>query len=228
MSFFITASNQEMLWRTIQKNSLFDSTLTTEQQPIWFREIIGNIYSENINKKLDNNDLLELNKSTLRFMIHSLKGRITREPTFIESINDRLEPKSTSYQSNYDNLQNNYDDMHKRIIPQEPNFKEKLDDDKIQNIEELIQQQLRERELEMPKPPVELSIKNQVIKHSIITGVKDIYVQTDNDITNELNVQIQTLLIRTDNLEQEMKFLRSQITKYEIIHQSQDDPTLSL
>jgi len=52
MSFFITASNQEMLWRTIQKNSLFDSTLTTEQQPIWFREIIGNIYSENIKKKL--------------------------------------------------------------------------------------------------------------------------------------------------------------------------------
>jgi len=55
MSSYITASNQEMLWRTIQKNSLFDQTLTQEQQPIWFREIIGNIYSENSNKNLSNN-----------------------------------------------------------------------------------------------------------------------------------------------------------------------------
>ena len=37
MSSYITASNQEMLWRTIKKNALFDQVLTQEQQPIWFR-----------------------------------------------------------------------------------------------------------------------------------------------------------------------------------------------
>ena len=42
----LPASNQEMLWRTIKKNSLFDQVLTQEQQPIWFREIIGNFYGE--------------------------------------------------------------------------------------------------------------------------------------------------------------------------------------
>jgi hypothetical protein len=221
MSSYITASNQEMLWRTIQKNALFSQTLTQEQQPIWFREIIGNFYSENVNKNLSNSELLELNKSTLRFMIHNLKGRVTREPTLNEPINDRLEPQSVSYQSNYDTLQNNYNDMHKRNVPEEPDFKERMDDEKILNMDELIQQQLRERKLDIPKPPVELMSKsvNPVIESNEMIEVKDMSVQTENSDINELKRQLETLIHRVDVMERETNDMKSQLTKPKIIHQ---------
>mgnify|MGYP003706619763 FL=1 len=225
MSSYITASNQEMLWRTIKKNALFDQVLTQEQQPIWFREIIGNFYSENANKNPSNNELLELNKSTLRFMILNLKGR--REPVLNEPINDRLEPQSVSYQSNYDTLQNDYNNMHKRNVPQEPDFKEKIDDEKIQNMDELIQQQLKERELEMPKPPIELMSKSVNPVHAQVE-IKDMSIQTENIDVDELKKQIETLLHRTDALEREINVMRSQLTKPTIIHQSNNEETLSL
>jgi regulator of replication initiation timing len=227
MSSYITASNQEMLWRTIKKNSLFDQVLTQEQQPIWFREIIGNFYSENANKNPSNKELLELNKSTLRFMIHKLKERIVREPVLNEPINDRLEPKSISYQSNYDSLQNDYNNMHKRNIPQEPDFKEPLDNEKIQNMEELLQQQLKDRALEMPKPPIQLASKsvNPVLAQA---EIKDMSVQTENIDVDELKNQIETLLHRTDALEREINVMRTQLTKPTIIHQSNNEETLSL
>lgn len=222
MSSYITASNQEMLWRTIQKNALFDQTLTQEQQPIWFREIIGNIYSENVNKHLGNNELLELNKSTLRFMIHNLKGRVTREPVLNEPINDRLEPKSVSYQSNYDTIQNEYNNMHKRNIPQEPDFKEPFDDEKIKNMDELIKQQMKERELEIPKPPIELISKSVNNGHTQVETkeIKDTSVQTENDDLYELNRQLEALINRVDVMEREMNDMKSQLTKTTIIHQS--------
>jgi len=225
MSSYITASNQEMLWRTIQKNALFSQTLTQEQQPIWFREIIGNFYSENVNKNLSNSELLELNKSTLRFMIHNLKGRVTREPILNEPINDRLEPKSVSYQSNYDTLQNNYNDMHKRIIPQEPDFKERMDDDKIQNMDELIQQQLRERKLDIPKPPVELMSKsvNPIIDSNETMEVKNTSVQTENGDVYELKRQLDALINRVNVMERETNEMKSQLTKSTIIHQPNDE-----
>jgi len=225
MSSYITASNQEMLWRTIKKNSLFDQVLTQEQQPIWFREIIGNFYGENANKNQSNKELLELNKSTLRFMIHNLKGR--GEPVLNEPINDRLEPQSISYQSNYDSLQNDYNNMHKRNIPQEPDFKEPLDNEKIQNMEELLQQQLKDRALEMPKPPIQLASKsvNPVLAQA---EIKDMSVQTENIDVDELKNQIETLLHRTDALEREINVMRTQLTKPTIIHQSNNEETLSL
>ena len=225
MSSYITASNQEMLWRTIQKNSLFSQTLTQEQQPIWFREIIGNFYSENVNKNLSNSELLELNKSTLRFMIHNLKGRVIREPALNEPINDRLEPRSVSYQSNYDTLQNNYNDMHKRIIPQEPDFKERMYDDKIQNMDELIQQQLRERKLDIPKPPVELMSKsvNPIIESNETMEVKNTSVQTENGDVYELKRQLDALINRVNVMERETNEMKSQLTKSTIIHQPNDE-----
>ena len=230
MSSYITASNQEMLWRTIQKNSLFNQTLTPAQQPIWFREIIGNFYSENSNKNINNSELLELNKSTLRFMIHNLKGLVTREPVLNEPINDRLEPQSVSYQSNYDTLQNNYNDMHKRNVPQEPDFKENIDDEKIQNMDELIKQQMKERELEMPKPPIELMSKSVNNDHHPAETKVIKNMQEHNEIIDidELKRQIETLLRRTDALEREMDVIRNQVTKPTIIHQSNIEESLSL
>ena len=154
MSSFVSPKNQEMLWKTIQKNTLFGEVLTQEQQPLWFREIIGNFYTDN-KKNLSAVELLELNKNTLRYMVHNLKeknknidGNRFNNP-INEPINDRVEPKSVSYQNEFEKLQNDYNLTNKRIVPQEPKFSEDIDDEKISNMDELIQQQLKERELDV-------------------------------------------------------------------------------
>lgn len=205
MSSFITPSNQEMLWRTILKNSLFTQTLTPEQQPIWFREIIGNFYSETINKNLNNVELLELNKNTLRYMVHKLKQNIS-QPAINEPINDRLQPQSSSYQGDYDKLQNNYNNIHKRDVPLSPNFKEHIDDEKITNMDELLKKQLSDRELDTPKPPF------QLINETLIPVQSQNEKTTPTDV-GELMKIIEGLLHRTDNLEREMNVLRTQLIK---------------
>jgi hypothetical protein len=242
MTSYITASNQEMLWRTIQKNVLFGQTLTLEQQPVWFREIIGNFYSETANKSLNGNELLELNKNTLRYMVHKLKEH-TSHQAIDEPINDRLQPQSSSYLGDYDKLQTNYNNMHQRDVPQAPNFKEEIDDGKITNMDELLQQQLKDRELETPKPPIQLmstatnplqlqsetpkpppqlmsTATNSVQSQSETTNVK---IETTNNDISELKNLFKTLLNRMDELEREMNVMRSQL-----IHQPNNDENLTL
>src|SRR6056300_580378 len=107
-----------MLCKTIQKNPLFGQVLTPEHQPLWFREIIGNFYRDN-KKELSNVELLELNKNTLRYMVHNLKEKLGKQngnvfPNPInEPINDRIEPIASSYQNEFEKLQNDYNTMHK-------------------------------------------------------------------------------------------------------------------
>jgi hypothetical protein len=230
MSSYIAASNQEMLWRTIVKNALFGESLTQEQQPIWFREIIGNFYNETNNKNLNNSELLELNKNTLRFMVHKLK-QYAPQSAINEPINDRLQPQSSSYQGDYDRLQNNYNNMHKHDVPQEPDFKEPIDDEKITNMEELLQQQLRDRELDTPKPPLGETInplrnQNESKKTPLISPVQrqnDDSKQISNNGVDKLMNIIEGLLLRTDNLEREMNVMRSQL-----IHQPSNEENLTL
>jgi hypothetical protein len=216
MSSYIAASNQEMLWRTILKNPLFGRTLSQEQQPIWFREIIGNFYSETTNKILNNNELLELNKSTLRYMVNKLKEQ-TSQPEIGEPINDRIQPQSASYQSDYDNLQTNYNNMHQRNVPQEPDFKEQIDDEKITNMDELLQQQLKDRELDTVKPPLQLiSTATKHIQPKM--EINETSSQTTNNDIDELNKLFEKLLHRTDKLEHEMNAMRTKL-----IHQPNND-----
>jgi hypothetical protein len=233
MSSFIAASNQEMLWRTIQKNSLFGQTLTQEQQPIWFREIIGNFYSETTNKNLTNNLLLELNKNTLRYMVHNLKQYAsqssqtsqtsqTSHASMEEPINDRLQPQSSSYQGDYDKLQSNYNNMHQRIVPKEPDFKEKFDNEKITNMDELLQQQLKDRELETQIPPIQTppiqtnsnslkTVQNKSESTNVKFAINESSTQTTNNDIGELKNLFQTLLRKMDDLEREMNVMRSQL-----------------
>jgi hypothetical protein len=226
MSSFISSKNQEMLWKTIQKNPLFGQVLTPEHQPLWFREIIGNFYTDN-KKELSNVELLELNKNTLRYMVHNLKEKLSKQNGNVfdnpinEPINDRIEPKSSSYQNEFEKLQNDYNTMHKRVVPREPNFKEEINDEKISNMDELIQQQLKERELDViPEPQIQPNIRNQddigePTNNKNMSNNEGLYVNnaepTTNTEINDLKRQIGELILKTDVLENELKLLKSQM-----------------
>ena len=234
MTGFISSKNQEMLWKTIQKNHLFGDVLTIEEQPIWFREIIGNVYHENSGKDLKQSELLEINKNTLKYMVHDLKERLTKQNsnTFTNPINepiyDRIEPKSSSYQNEFEKLQNDYNNLHKRIIPREPNFKEQINDEKISNMDELIEKQLKEREIDLiPRPQLQ---PNHVHKNSNEEKINNIEmsINTTSNATNieidELKNKISKLELKIDVLEKEINSIKNQthnmdISNNLVIHQ---------
>jgi hypothetical protein len=159
MAAYISIENQTMLWSTIQKIQLLHENIPTKQQQDWFKNIIGLFYQQNINVKYD---LRQLNKDTIGYMINTLKqypeieterltdrltDRLTERPT------DRLTgiqiERQTEAQMERRFVERQQDYVKKEMQPS-PNFKEALDDDVIENMDELLKQQLKQRELDVP------------------------------------------------------------------------------
>jgi hypothetical protein len=181
MSNFIHPENQKLLWNTIQKVPLLNANIPTQNQNFWFKQIIGDFYNRNQYKKLNSQELQELNKETIGYMIKQLKNisqppqpptQITQpigelKPNFFaEPASHRIESKSESYSRQFLERQNDYHSMIKKEIPPEPNFQDKIDDVAIDNMEELVKQHLKQRELEVqmfsPPPPIPVSQKQTI------------------------------------------------------------------
>ena len=76
MSLFILPENQKLIWNTMNKLPLFiklgnDSNSEREQ---WFKEIIHDTYEQNKTKSLSVQELRQLNKETISYMINNLKS----------------------------------------------------------------------------------------------------------------------------------------------------------
>lgn len=127
MDEYISERNQRVLWNTIQRVQLLHERIPTTHQQAWFRRIIGKLYQENQASAIQ---LKELNKITIRYMIQTLK-----------STGDR------------DRDRDNENDNEKRIQTG-PKFSEDKDD-VIENMSDLLQQQMKQRELDVMTNPME-------------------------------------------------------------------------
>ena len=187
MSLYIKSENQELLWRTIHKTPLIDNyfrTLVPGSREVWFQEIVKSFHIKN--PSIMNQDALaRVNRDTIAYMVSILRtpmsssqqiptqqqsqphiqtnpiGQVQnteyREPTTIYSrgsttaTRDEFAEKFTNRQKEYESM------LQKPAIP-EVKFSEKMEDGVIQNMDELIKQQLKQRELDIanysPLPPV--------------------------------------------------------------------------
>ena len=183
MSNFIHPENQKLLWNTIQKVPLFNANISIQNQNFWFKQIIGDFYNRNQYRKLNSLELQELNKETIGYMIKQLKNisptsvqppppqipqpiGVLKPNFFTEPTSHRIESKSESYSRQFLERQNDYNSMIKKEIPPEPNFQDNIDDVAIDNMEELVKQHLKQRELEVqmfsPPPPIPVSQKQTI------------------------------------------------------------------
>ena len=149
MASYISVENQTMLWSTIQKIQLLHEKIPTNQQQDWFKNILGMFYQQNINIKYD---LRQLNKDTIGYMINTLK----QDPEIqiqTDRNTDRLTgiqiERQTEAQTERRFVERQQDYVKKEMQPP-PNFKEALDDGVIENMDELLKQQLKRRELDVP------------------------------------------------------------------------------
>jgi hypothetical protein len=176
MSLYIHEGNQRILWCTIKSLPMFTRNIADEEKAIWFKKIIGYMYEQNKHRKLTNIQLQALNKDTISYMIKELQiiqhnrqnvesysntsftsglhssdlNTLSKPNPFIEpSASHRMESKSESYSKQFLERQKEYEDMNRKIEPPRPVFQEQIEDGAIDNMEELVKQHLKQRELDI-------------------------------------------------------------------------------
>ena len=146
MSTFISYNNQTILWNTIQKVPLLQQKIQKEYQANWFRQIIEDIYTQNQYRNLNVQELNELNKQTISYMINSLKKSNTEnnETTSIENLDYQdTNTEFSKREKEYEILKNN------TKMNEKPNFNQTIEDKAIDNMEELLYNQQIQRDLDL-------------------------------------------------------------------------------
>lgn len=166
MNSYVQNENQNLLWNAVQKIPQFQ-LMSNDDKNSLFRDAIKVIYTNKTkNRRISSNDLKELNKETIQYIIQQCKNASpqiyqnninysfsenreldTMRP--IQPISDIKGSRQEQYVSEVANRQREYENMMKKDVPPEPNFKEKIEDTAIENMEELLQRQLKQRELDI-------------------------------------------------------------------------------
>jgi len=156
MSLYIHHENQTLLWNTLQKNPKFQNLTINKQE--WFSNIIKAFY-ENIQylPPLTPQDLLQINRQTITYMMEEINTLLNDRPKFTES---------KKVVSDFNMRQQEYEASLKPKVPPIADFSEKINDDAIQNMDELLQQQIRQRDYDveqakerLPPPPQQQQIQ---------------------------------------------------------------------
>lgn len=166
MNSYVQNENQNLLWNAVQKIPQFQLMSNNDKNSL-FRDAVKVIYTNKTkNRRISSNDLKELNKETIQYIIQQCKNASpqiyqnninysfsenreldTMRP--IQPISDIKGSRQEQYVSEVANRQREYENMMKKDVPPEPNFKEKIEDTAIENMEELLQRQLKQRELDI-------------------------------------------------------------------------------
>jgi hypothetical protein len=152
---YIHPDNQTLLWNTIQKAPNFEKLGDKKTQ--WFKSVIRDFYEQEGKSIKTQSDLQNVNKSTITYMVHLLK-QITPNPihktqypsmTSLPSTTGSVE-RINQYTEQFNHRQKEYEMMNAKPLPPPIDaVNEKISDEAITNMDELIRQQLAQREQEL-------------------------------------------------------------------------------
>jgi hypothetical protein len=201
MVLYITKENQEMLWTLIHKtpqiNTYFENKPVSEKTE-WFKYVIQTFYAKHKFRELSVPELQQVNKDTLTYMLHYVRpvsygmqpgaseaawpksgaseaawpksGAMQTQPVFSRS---QIGMNSgNTMESQFQVRQQEYTQMLDKPIPDSVNFREKVEDQAISNMEELIEMHRRQREKELaefappPLQPQDNPITNQPLQNT--------------------------------------------------------------
>ena len=211
MSLFVHFENQTILWNTIRQHPNI-RVIPKNEQSSWFKYHIQTMYEKIpttwFQSSISTEELNELNKNTIRQMIQDLQPQNQRKEissTSLNSLHTTMDSSITLDRNNitqypvntirrdqtnstsniHDRFKEKQQEMESLLQVQPPSkveFKISEIDEPITNMEELIQQQLRQRELDMmPKmqPDASASLSSAIqstekpmgiLKHDLVVG----------------------------------------------------------
>ena len=238
MSLYVLQENQKLLWDTISKHPLFGEMKKNDynKSEKWFRNIIEDFYNKN-ERSLSKDQLRTLNKETIKLMIHNLKEESSYKPlstqnhnyfsnsyTPINSLSTNTsetnisisERKQTELNSEFQNRQKEFESFHKRPTMKAIDFRENDKEDvPIENIDELLQAQLKEREYDL-QANTEENIKIETIdlgnnenekKVSWSPNIETSKIENMEKKMNDFMIQVQTQI---NSLRNEIEFIKNE------------------
>jgi formylmethanofuran dehydrogenase subunit D len=152
MSLFIRPENQNILWDTLHKtsviNSVFPPGSSVEQKNEWFKKHIESKYQK-IPRTISKEELYKINREVLSAMVVELRNMfVPITPGGLGESYTRLSNNPT-ISSEYELREAQYKNLFETPKPKTIDFTEKIDDEAITNMEELIEKHKQSRETDL-------------------------------------------------------------------------------
>jgi hypothetical protein len=200
MSLYIHRENIQLLWSIIQKNPLIAKIQDPET---WFHSFIQTFYEKAQYVPMNASSLNQLNRQTLAAMVEDLKnGRTNQyvsEPTL--PLTSGSKERIAAYEEQFKQRQLEYQPI-KPILP-EVNFSEKIDDEAITNMDELIKKQI-----EMRNNDVARALENMPPPPQHVESIRP--VKQSGDL-HELRTMVLELQKTVQQLQSEIEIIKSSI-----------------
>jgi len=179
---YITVENQTLLWKTINRSpQLANNTIAINREQ-WFSNIIKQFYEKINTPSLSIAGLKALNQQTIAHMVGDLKRIESQYSTPSVSYDNQLsttnsqtsnlngpsisspygisngetpQTRMSMYADQFNARQQEYTNMVNPPTPPIANFTEKVEEEPITNMDELLQQQIKQREYDIAqaRPP---------------------------------------------------------------------------
>jgi len=219
----VNPENQKLLWNIINKHpniTEYFLNKAPENKSYWFQSCIGYIYENIKHEKLSIEKLQHYNKETLIYMLSTIKKPPTNDSrneiqfTSTKPLQQNVS-KSDLLNKNFAIRQKEYEDMNEKKIPDTIDFRDKIDDEPISNMDEVLKAhlQMRENELKQYAPlPVISENKNIIdnIDNSIIQESKTKKTVSWEDSEIEiLKNQLTDVLRKMEKMQEEINVLKT-------------------
>uniref|UniRef100_A0A6C0JJB4 Uncharacterized protein n=1 Tax=viral metagenome TaxID=1070528 RepID=A0A6C0JJB4_9ZZZZ len=171
MSLFVNPQNQKLLWDVINKGDLIGRVFlnsSSQQKEEWFRTVIQLFYDKHMTKSGNRNitihELQDINRQTLTYMNQKLREYLMPNQNVGTNVSSTMPSKQESYNEKFQHRQKEYEQMNEKKAPEVLNFNEKVEDQPISNMEDLIQSHIKMREAELKQYSPSLTL---VPPHSV-------------------------------------------------------------
>ena len=258
MSLLVHPENQQLIWNIINNNpfviQFFQSNPDMNKEN-WFKSTMEHFYNLHRDKNIDKLQLNQLNKEVLTHMIQTLHTSSSNQPVKPEP---PIQSQPTSSQQSYNTIQtppipeNNqaqiyqnqfnekkqeYSSMFDVTKPDDIDFREKETDTVLTNADELLQQQIKERNAYLnihPSPSVDVShttLPNPSVSENIqlvpstnepeqhVVNINSKVIDMLSEQQNEIK-KLNDLLVSLSKEIQEIKSELSSATTKEQLNQS--------
>lgn len=240
MALYVNPENQKLLWNIINKHpkiTEYFSNKPSENQSYWFQSCIGYIYENIKYENLTIEMLQHYNKETLKYMLstiikeptinNDLRNEIQYSRTNIEQSISQSMPKSELLNKNFAIRQKEYEDMAEKKVPDTIDFRDKIDDEPISNMDEVLRTHLQMRENELKqyaplplapeskniiiiteKPTINEKTNDQIIIDNVPDTTSKKSVSWEDSEIETLKKQIRDLFKKMDKMQEEIDVLK--------------------
>jgi hypothetical protein len=198
MSLYIHRENIQLLWSIIQKNQLI---VKIHDPETWFQSFIQTFYEKAQSLPMNAASLNQLNRQTLVAMVEDLKNSRTNQSVSETALplTSGSKERISAYEEQFKQRQLEYQPI-KPILP-EVNFSEKIDDEAITNMDELIKKQI-----EMRNNDVARALENMPPPPKLLESIRP--VKQSGDL-HELTKMVLELQKTVQKLQSEMEIIKS-------------------